>query len=244
MRKRLLDPLLRNTAFGAFLGFELAIGLAWFFDNEIAFAPQLLTASAALFGSLLAVTGVLASIENQRTLDQMQRQRSLEAAKATLPLALTNLLDIVDRGIRFTAKSLPIDRTQTELVDELNLPPDTLKALQRTIEYSEASEARVLREIISHFQVTHSRTKHWLIEDDQFLMIHMSLPVEWAILARRIEQCFAFARGESDTIEEHFSDLKIREYFSVRLQLSNLTVNQLADSIIDTEERIRNKKRF
>lgn len=235
LKRPLLANFLKNTAFGVFIGFELAILAAWAFDAQINSAPQLLTASSALVGAFLAVAGVLSNIDNQNQISEGQRERSLLAAKATLPLTLTSMIEIAVRGAHFTVSGSLTEQEAEQRVLELTLPTEVISSLQKVIEYSSDDDAAKLSYLISYFQILQSRTKRWLIEDYAPLNINEGLAVRWAFLVRQIENCFDYARNDDASIPSDLRPLKIREFFSVRLREDQTTISQLMPEISHLE---------
>ena len=238
LRPRWYEFVIKNTAFGLFVGFELAICLAWVFESGIAFAPQLLTASAALVGTVLAVSGVLHNISNQNELAEKNRLRSLAAANATLPLALISISDIAERAARICVSDGTASKSAAAIVSELELPSEILESLQKAIEYASEENAQVLRDFIGRYQVLRSDTKKWLQEDWAPLLMHLGLAVDWAVLARRIDDAFPYARGETNNIRYNEEPLDLERFFLDRWRLNPQTVGQLQDAIAIAESRV------
>lgn len=239
LRRPSVKHFLNNTAFGLFVGFELAIILAWTFDSEIAVAPQLLTASAALIGALLAIAGVLASIQNQDRIANDQRERSLAAANATLPLTLAVFSKIAERGAQVAVTRGNIPPTDIRLEAELELPLELIASIKEAIEYATLEDREHLAKIIRDYQISWARLTSWLRTDPHILEINYRHAVDWAVLTRKVENCFGYARAERPNIPPVINDLNLRSFFSVRLRIQAGDLENLMPEIQRAEDSYR-----
>lgn len=96
---------LLNFPLGITLGAISAFGLSWLIDTKLwnsnaeRYLPALIAAGATLVSATVAVAGVLRNIRNQNILAEHARFRKLTAARASLPLALSELSKLSENHI-------------------------------------------------------------------------------------------------------------------------------------------------
>lgn len=179
------------------MGWLAALLLASRIDSRIADRVaenwvQFSTILAAIAAALIALIGVRRQIENGEKLEESRRQASLRAAKATLPLALSRLSQVSERGAHHCLMK-PEERSE-----KINVPDDAIGILKSCIEYSDPISSRWLAAIIARFQILTSR----LTNDGIFAadFPNQVAAVDWIILRKVIEHCFDYARGTNDSL--------------------------------------------
>lgn len=189
---------LSNISLGVLIGWwsafaftMLALGSpAAFFDK---FGGAIVTASATIMASGVAIAGLLNA-----------RQRSLEAAKAVLPLALSKFHSASEVAIALYYRScraahlacIPSAFSEADLAGT-EIDSEVMSALQKCIEHAKGGDAARLANLIRRYQVARSRlvgrdlTLSNLEESDAGECIN------WCVLSRLIDDCYEYARGES-----------------------------------------------
>lgn len=233
---------LRNFPFGVFLGVVVATIAFLVLDDNYSsgwakYFAYGVTAILSLFAAALSLFGVFISIDNQRSLEAEKRRGALAAARATLPLALSNLIAISRKGIDYSLNEKE-GRSFNDLADELVLKPEFISILTRVIEFSDVASGERLSDIVRRHQVLTSRLRGW---DDP----HFGGPNEynraeaaanWAIQYRLVEDAFDYARGISETIPEQLSNKNIASLFWVSLGLTYSDDSALGQAIIAVQE--------
>lgn len=87
---------LRNFALGCFFGTQIALTMAWALDESVSTALHknwiyLVSSGVTLLAASLALMGTFSVIENQNRLASEENEKSLLAARAALPTALSSL---------------------------------------------------------------------------------------------------------------------------------------------------------
>ncbi|UWQ10478.1 hypothetical protein K3X41_11280 [Aliiroseovarius crassostreae] len=217
--------ILKNTALGMFAGVVISTAFYLALDNN--YSSELkenlahgLTIVVTLFAAGLALAGVLATIQAQAKQEEDRRTKSLQAAKATLPLALSQLISISRRGIEICLDINCQDSTTTELLEQVRLGDLVLQSLKETIEYSDEVSAQRLASIVAMYQVLDARLGSFLTEEypTDFQRAHAA--VKWATLYSKIEDAFDFARNEADHISPKLTRQSTYGIFHVLLMIN------------------------
>jgi len=231
LRRLKPENLLRNTAFGIFIGFESALVICLLADLDLVSSSSLVTGTAALFGATLAVFGVLTTIDNQNKLFSEQKRSSLRAAKATLPLTLRRLAHVTKIGAKLTATGELKGKSIDTILAKLSVSNEVIRSLQSAIEFASEDDGEKLANLIRSYQVLNSRTERLVTEKHGALKTDPDLAVQWAVLYRQIGDCYKYARGESEAISGQLSELELNSFFLVALLLPNAVVESLATTI-------------
>ena len=147
-----------NFPLGLFLGAVAAFSVAAFLDAEVKiellnrFGPSLLSALTTLVAAAIAVTGVLKNIENQNNLAEQARQRKLAAARAVLPLSLSEFYKVCDRHLARLANG---ERTVIEGQPELS--STSHETLKLVIENADHVTQKSLAFLLMCYQVVVAR---------------------------------------------------------------------------------------
>lgn len=191
---------------GLLVGSLFSIALAALFDSEVAQRAQdswvnLATIFGAIIAALLALYGVNKQIAHQNdslnkqithqnSLEEKRRQASLNAAKSSLPLALSRLTDICETAIYFHLNQTTAGNFKTT---DLDLAESTLEIFKECIEHSEGLSQRWLIAILARYQIMHSRSTGD-IQQWEHARTDVYLAVDWVFLKSIVGHCFRGAR--------------------------------------------------
>ncbi|MEQ8293929.1 MAG: hypothetical protein RIA08_17135 [Roseovarius sp.] len=153
--------LLQNTSLGALFGVVIGGAFVCIIESDldgdyVKYGTYGITVIVGLVASTLALTAALSNIENQNQVAQEVRNAALSAAKATLPLALTELSHICERGAELSLKrnagplSSSGDIEPGPLIEELLLSKESLSAIKETIQFSDPSDKDHLADLVLH----------------------------------------------------------------------------------------------
>ena len=147
-----------NFPLGLTCGACFAFSFAWLIDAEVwvgtkeKYLPALLTASATLISATVAVAGVLRGIQNQSMLADQARRRKLLAARASLPLALTELHKLAENQLVHHANAT--QQTENDFTQMSGTAQETLKLV---IEHANAPTQKSLSFLLMAYQVLQAR---------------------------------------------------------------------------------------
>lgn len=190
---------------------------------------------SAIWIAYIGWRAISKQIANDRELEFQRNRSLLEAARASLPLALTQLVDVCRRAILFTYQT---DRHQSgavEIAKGFAMPSEALSILKECISYSETNVAKRLANVIRHYQVAYSRTISSYEEPDVGKSPFTDT-FDWAVVRLLLNDCFRFARGSSDTIPSEITEGSLYSVF-----LSFNDVNFLNDHDFTEEMKLRAK---
>ena len=217
---------INNTSAGILIGWISAGGFVAFgyaapsgFMSD--YGATIITTVGALLGAALATAAVLAQIEAQRDAEERQRSRAQRAAKAMLPIALSQLFEVAKAGAAahyHECESTKGRATWDEAVSTINAPPDAFDTIRACIAQADHGDADRLANLLRYYQVLRARAerrnRHLInLRDDD-----ARNAVQWAIFARLIEDCFEYAREMADNIpptltaRDFSSNLPLRGY--------------------------------
>ena len=168
-------------------------------NSAIQHIPELLTALASILVAYLAIRGISHQVQSNLEIETFRRQSQLEAARASLPLALSQLSDICRRAIYFTYQTDRQADGAVKTTKEFALPETVLTSLKECISFADPKVASRLANLIRHFQVARSRTIS-SFEQPKVLKSDYTDMLDWATVQLLIDDCFDFARGISDEI--------------------------------------------
>ena len=216
-RMKWMDRALRNTSFGIFFGAELTLFLCWSSSNSVAdqLASPLgthLTIGTTLAGSILALSGVLFTIENQISINQENRHKKFLASRAFLPHALSELSELCYNGMNYSfafgyfETSFGKEAFKDKSIKDLRISDSTTSILKDIIEFSnEKSVSDRVSGILREHQILIARWKGEFkknptttirLEDDD-----SRRTVAWAYLAAICASMFKFSRGDSQIVD-------------------------------------------
>jgi hypothetical protein len=208
MRKTFLD----GIALGAFivlLAFFLAaafFGLQPFGSKADSYIQTLMTCLATAGTGYLAIRGIREQIQSNVENELARRAERLRAAKATLPLALSELV----RNSRemLTAVFMGHFSKADIIVKNFNAS-EILDILTKCIQYSDQQSGDRIAQIIRYIQVLTARTDARLFRNqiptnvrDWGLVGHdrIDFAIHWAVLSAICTSAFGFARGSQSQI--------------------------------------------
>ena len=168
-------------------------------NTVIQHLPEMITALGSLIAAYLAVKGISHQVQSKIEIETSRRKSQLEAAKASLPLALSELHDACRSAIRFTYQT---DRHADGVVEgskAFAMSESALAILKECISYSDAKSAVRLANVIRHYQVSYSRTVS-SYEEPTVIQAQFTNTFDWAVVLLLVEDCYEFARGISETI--------------------------------------------
>lgn len=210
--------LLQNTAFGLFLGVELALLLAWAFNAEVRedvarFYTYLITASVSLLAATLTLIGVFANIENVREAETERRKRKLISARAFLPTSLSKVCEICEAGISYSHNFERDKKNLGEIVfrerslSDLALPNGVVDVFRDIIELTDDDKVR--ERLAGIFQEHQVHLARWRSEFESSPNVVERTDSElkqrtvgWAYIYAIASSLFDFARGETEAVEE------------------------------------------
>lgn len=220
-----LEKFLRNTAFGIFVGATLTLAFSWSVDSEVSieikrFYTFIFTAIISLIAATLTLVGVFTNIENQRHLDDEARHRKLNAAKALLPHALSQMCSVCRWGMRYShsfnyyISDLGEEPFETLSFSQLKLSDEVISVFRDLIELSDDEIltdrlAGILREhqvFLARWQDEFSPdAAHKVVSDADI----RQRTTGWAYLYAITCSLFEYARNEHETLIETVSDKEI-----------------------------------
>ena len=213
MKNKTKSPkVLLSFPMGLLVGAIIAFATAAIIDSQVQFVllerylPPLLTAAATLASASFAIAGVRWNIQNQNILAHDMRCRKLSAARASLPLALSEFVDLCDKHISHHANNTDqVIQGSESLSDTAH---DTLKAV---IENAEPETQHALSFLLMAYQVMLSRYFSKKSENkDEFdseasrtlaKHNHASDIIYWASLKALASIQFGYARTKIEPID-------------------------------------------
>ena len=215
--------------------------LAWLEKDWLA----LLAIIGPIFASLLALYGLRRQTQAHFDVVTLERQAKLDAAKATLPLALSQLVQFCDEKIagivaRHQAAEDDNPYEQTSLRYDMNpsapmpnrLDDDVLLTLKECIEFADPSAKDWLRIILSRYQVCVA------IDNRPGVRVRISNPIasaeyitRWCVLKAVALHLFDYSRGKP-RVDSKFDHRFIHPAIDLRIPTS---LNQLLDDALARE---------
>lgn len=159
-----------------------------------------LVAAGAAFG------GILLQVKEAKINSEEQRLAALRAAKATLPLALSEMVRVCNSGIRYAVEGPPffkVSGSRSNYERDTAISAEVLATLRSCIEYADYESALWLSILVQHYQVANAR----------FLANFDSLPTsynefckakhigDWIIVKALAEHLFDYSRGAAKVPE-------------------------------------------
>lgn len=202
---------------GTFLGggFVLAIGAEISAETR-EYLLYALTAIITLFASAMALFGTFHLINHQKEIETENRRRRLDAARATLPLALSETLSFCEK-VHSAYANLEEIRSDPKLVrqtiEDAKLDEETLSVIRDCIEHSDQPANIWLSTIVAHAQIMTSRIRDTALDPHTVMLGHgradrMVFAAETSVIC---EHLFDFARVGS-TPSEKIAPEKLRAF--------------------------------
>ena len=186
MKNRYLDGL----ALGIAIGFAASIGVVWVLEDGIEpvrkFLVDHITHVVTLLAAALALLGMSRQMQSNIELAEQNRLSRLDAAKATLPIVLSNISKISEERFYSIAfgKSTPAPDMRWEISDF------ELSTLKECIENAGGFEKELMLEVIRVYQVLMAR---WDSLELVKLFGAAEVPSGDPALFDRLNQCHAIA---------------------------------------------------
>ena len=172
---------------------------------------------AAIYAAYLALQGTNKQIQSNLEIEVFRRESQLEAARASLPLALSQLSDVCRRAIIFTYETNRHAADAVETAKGFTMPEGALSILKECISYSEINVASRLANLIRHYQVAYSRTVSSYEQPEEGSGPFRDT-FDWAVVSLLIENCFNFSRGSSNTIPAKITEGSFASVFCFSLK--------------------------
>ncbi|WP_417816506.1 hypothetical protein [Tritonibacter scottomollicae] len=164
----------------------------FFFDGIQILAPML--AAGAAFGSILL------QIKETKVTAEEQRLAKLRAAKATLPLALSEIVRVSNTGVDYACKDpafFKLPNSRSEYENATGISEDTLNVLKTCIEFADEQSAKWLAVVLQHYQVANARFLSHFDDPDMLYdeCDQAAIISRWLIVKALTAHLFDFARG-------------------------------------------------
>lgn len=191
----------KNFPLGIFIGFVIGISFAWILDgstneNWVKFGVATLAAATTLLASSIALAGVMFSLEHQR-------ERSLRASRALLPMVLANLHRKSLLGFRYSKikkDSLDSDIAERRRqISELEIEEQTITILKENIQHSDDVISEWLSVIVAYWQIQIARFEGFQLDD--FLEsddANAHRASEWLLIHTMVSTLWNYARNVGD----------------------------------------------
>jgi hypothetical protein len=204
---------LKNFPFGIFVGFIAAMGLFWFLGADLSddltkYGTYILTALASLLASAVAFATVVWNGEKQR-------EQHLFASRASLPMALSSLIDLSKRGIDYSLRDnafLNNPSNAREVEKSLLIPSEVMGILKDCIENESDPDTQLwFARLLSSHQVYFARltsliSDRHILANDLYRAQHAS---EWCMFHALVEHLFDYARNGTKP-EKHLREGRVR----------------------------------
>lgn len=214
---------LLNTPMGVVIGFVLACSLGWVFDADFSegfekFYTYLVTVVLSLLVAAFGLAGVFSNIASQEARDEETRKRRLLAARAKLPLALSEMHEVCMFGVRFSYELEALiaqhgnDVVRKQSLEKMTLSGDVLRTFQEIIEnHSDEDVADRVMGVLRDYQVFIARwggefdprKATFEVDDEQI----RRRTVWWAYLGCLCETIFEYAREEQNLTDVTGNDI-------------------------------------
>ncbi|MBO6854313.1 MAG: hypothetical protein JJ872_11205 [Marivivens sp.] len=155
---------------GTFLGGGFVLSLGTEISAETReYLLYALTAIITLFASAIALFGTFRLINHQKEIEAENRRRKLDAARASLPQALSDVVHSLTEYSQFYRELLhwviEADEGLAKLT-EIGISQETRTTLERCIEHSEESASLWLSLLNGNLQLISTRAKKAITNDD------------------------------------------------------------------------------
>ncbi|MEI7599495.1 MAG: hypothetical protein WCJ41_09245 [Aestuariivirga sp.] len=169
----------------------------------------------ALIGALIAVLAAAITVSAALWTESRRREDRLRSTRAMLPFSLSELTEYSQLTVMRLRSVLPPvtgsdlnDQIVTDPFDPAEFPHNSLEKIQEVIEVAPLRLTRGLAELISKFQVYHSRLDDAKVDAKIRFSSFVSVEtvrrciVEHLELQARVARCYEFARFLADDIRQ------------------------------------------
>lgn len=166
-----------------------------------AYLIALLAGILTLVTAIIAWRAILLQIVQADMAEAARRERSLEAAKALLPIGLDEILDVCHANIRrhYDEDDVPFfDGPITRELTKISI--ESIQIVRDCIEHAPAAVQRELTDILASYQVLIARDEVLKrkeiikIGKTEFYTSRMEDAINWATVADRVSNLFSYAR--------------------------------------------------
>lgn len=214
--RRLLDvKFLDGAAFGAFLASIFFLLLFWAIDIADGqpyheYLTTLLVTVATLGAASAAVYASRIQIQQSSDHERDRQDKSIRAAVAMLPLALSNMSEVCRNNIKRHFAAVDLMFGGPQVTGFMTLDSETIAILKECIQYGDRYSQMKLANMIRTFQVLRARNegmhpgRHVRPNQTNIGVDHESINdvLHWATLHALVDNTFAYARGETDSIPQ------------------------------------------
>lgn len=198
---------LDGIALGATIGIIFTLLLCWILssvsdkisDNIVGFA----TIVATFFAAFVALFGAWAAIDETQAVEIRNLDRKLSAAKASLPLFLSQLYEVCDNRVSLLTSGEGGVKNNPWDIDS-----SAIAIFKECIEYSDGMAKDTLTEILLAYQICLARyskldlTDNILFETDRLLKYpRIQAIFDWMTLRSLVEIMFEFGRSDAAVID-------------------------------------------
>ena len=158
---------------------------------------DLLTIGATLISAILAILAVAYNVSNQNRLAEDSRERKLIAAKASLSVALSDIVSLCEAHIEYLANG------SNGKLDVRYMSENTKESIQLVIEFAEKGDRNSLVFLLNSYQVLKARNIDstnskfdWSSDDTQILQKKNTAKkiIDWASYKALVNNQFDYAR--------------------------------------------------
>lgn len=229
MKRAYTESWLDGVALGALLATILFLTLFIAIDaspSEVyhQYVIAFLVTVGSLFAASLAILGVKAQIRSSLQMAEERRIRSLRAAAAMLPQALSKFSHVCQSNIRrhFQQANLTPDGAALYQPNLVEADDDTFAALRECVLYVDESSYERLLYLFRAYQVLIARGNNLIAQPllapgvtDLTADAHSRITdvINWAVLDAATLSMFRFARGQDETIRVHNPDSVLASMF-------------------------------
>ena len=161
---------------------------------------DLLTFGATLISAILAILAVAYNVSNQNRLAEDSRERKLIAAKASLSVAISDIVSLCEAYIEYLANG------SNGKLDVRYMSENTKESIQLVIEFAEKGDRNSLVFLLNSYQMlkarnidsTHSKID-WSSDDPQILHKNNTAQkiIDWVSYKALVKNQFYYARNST-----------------------------------------------
>jgi hypothetical protein len=214
---------LQGIVFGVFISSLIYLFLFMLLDFGLTekahdYVIAFLVTASTVFAAGIALRGSRAQILQAESLEEVRRLRSLSAAVATLPLALSNIADACMNNMKrhFDANDLASGGPQ--VTEFASIDAETMVTLKECIQFSDAVTRGKMQSVIRSYQVLRSRNEglqighHIQAHQQNIAADHKQVNdvLHWAALHALTAHMFAFARGEVESVPQAWDSDQVK----------------------------------
>lgn len=223
------------------IGFIAGMIIAYFLDSNVSnvlfqdrgiWLPALVTIIAGGMAFLIGQKQIDHQIEAAATI----RKQKLYAARAVLPIALSNIGKVCDFAVVATLNSelLKTDKVKARgAFDKIDIAEDDLETMKECIEFADAASQAWMSVVLAHFQIQKSRLEGNLFDENLIVLrIHtIKLAVEWQVINCIVGELFDFARTGAKSRSRLQEDLFKSPFFNLGVAGVILDTTEIEDAV-------------